>query len=135
MEELDHQIRQLDDTNPRNIPQDSRFLLKRDSNDLSKDYVLMKEYYVEAMEAAIKAGRRIGAMGKRAKKVRKRMSRLVKRNKRLEVFDVMREIREDMSRSGDLISNISGKRKYGRGNRESTAMVMIGSNKRFKPGD
>ena len=125
----------MGETNPRNIPQDSRFLLERDSNDLTKDSALKKEYYVEAMEAAIKAGRRIAAMGKRAKKVRKRMSRLVKRNKRLGVFDVMREIREDMSRSGDLISNIFGKRKYGRGNRESTAMVMMGSNKHFKPGD
>ena len=135
VDELDHQIRQLGNTNPRNIPQDSRFLLERDSNDLSKDSVLMKEYYVEAIEAAIKAGRRIAAMGKRAKKVRKRMSRLVKRNKILGVFDVMREVREDMSRSGELMLNISTKRKYGRVDRESTAMVMMGSNKRFKPGD
>ena len=96
---------------------------------------MKKEYYVEAMEAAIKAGRRIAAMGKRAKKVRKRMSRLVKRNKRLGVFDVMREVREDMSRSGELMLNISTKRKYGRVDRESTAMVMMGPNKRFKPGD
>ena len=68
------------------------------------------------------------------KKVRKRMSRLVKRNKRLGVFDVMREIRDDMSRSGDLISNISGKRKHGRGNRESTAMVMMIARRMLKLG-
>ena len=106
VEELDHQIRQLSDTNPRNIPQDSKFLLERDINDLTKESVLKEEYYVEAMEAAIKAGRRISAMGRRARKVRQRMNRLVKRNKRLGVFGVMKEIREDMSSRGDLISNI-----------------------------
>lgn len=96
---------------------------------------MKKEYYVEAMEAAIKAGRRMAAMGKRAKKVRKRMSRLVGRNKRLGVFDVMREIREDMSRNGDLMSNISDKRRQGGRKRGVTAMIVMGSNKRFKPRD
>ena len=60
---------------------------------------------------------------------------MVRRNKRLGVFDVMRVIREDMSRSGDLISNIFDKRRQGGGKRGATAMGIMGSNKRFKPGD
>ena len=135
VEELDHQIRQLSDTNPRNIPQDSRFLLERDGNDLSKESVLKKEYYVEAMEAAIKAGRRIAAMGRRARKTRQRMNRLIKRNKRLGVFGVMREIREDMSSRGELFSNVTSFGRQGDGKRGATAMGIMGSNKRFKPGD
>ena len=94
-----------------------------------------KEYYVEAMEADIKAGRRIAAMGKRAKKVKQRMSRLMRRSKRLGVFDVMREIREDMLSRGDLISNITSVRRQGEGKRGATTMGIMGSNKRFKPGD
>ena len=135
VEELDHQIRQLSDTNPRNIPQDSSFLLERDRIDLGKESVLKKEYYVEAMEAAIKAGRRIAAMGRRARKVKQRMNRLVKRNKRLGVFGVMKEIREDMSGRGDLISNVTSFRRQGDGKRGATAMRLMGSNKRYKPGD
>jgi len=77
VEELDHQIYQMSETSPRNIPQDSRFLLERDEHGLTKESVLKKEYYVEAMEAAIKAGRRIATMGRRARKVKQRMNRLV----------------------------------------------------------
>ena len=64
--------------------------MERDENDLTRDSVLKKEYYVEAMEAATKAGRRIAAMGRRAKKVKRRVSRLVRRNKRLGLSSVMR---------------------------------------------
>ena len=77
----------------------------------------------------------MAAIRKRAKKARKRMCRLVRRNKRLGVFDVMREIREDMSRNGDLISNISDKRRHGGRKRDVTAMRVMVSNKQFKPGD
>ena len=44
--------------------------MERDENDLSKDFLMKREYYVEAMEAVIKAGRRIASMGRRAKKVK-----------------------------------------------------------------
>ena len=67
--------------------------------------------------------------------MKQRMSRLVRRNKRLGGFDVMREIREDMSSRGDLISNITSVRRQGEGKRGATAMRIMGSNKRFKPGD
>ena len=135
VEELNNQIRQLSDTNPRDIPQDSKFLLERDENDLTRDSVLKKEYYVEAMEAAIKAGRRIAAMGRRAKKVKRRMCRQLRRKKRLGVFAVMKEIREDMSIRGDLISKITSVRRQGDGKQGATAMGIMGSNKRYKPGD
>ena len=58
-----------------------------------------------------------------------------RRNKRLGVFDVMKEIREDMSSRGDLISNVTSFRRQGDGKRGATAMRIMGSNKRFKPDD
>ena len=87
------------------------------------------------MEAAVKAGRRMAAMGRRAKKAKRKMCRQLKRNKRLGVFDVMKEIRENMSSRGDLISKITSVRRQGDGKRGATAMGIMGSNKRFKPGD
>ena len=87
------------------------------------------------MESAIKAGRRIAAMGRRAKKTKRRMCRQMKRNKRLGVFGVMKEIREDMSHGGDLISSMTNFRRQGDGKRGATAMGIMRSNKRYKPGD
>ena len=43
MEELNHTIRHMCDVNPRDLPQDSRFLLEIDGNDLSKESILKKE--------------------------------------------------------------------------------------------
>ena len=48
---------------------------------------------------------------------------------------MMREIREDMSSRGDLISNVTSFRRQGDGKRGATAMRIMGSNKHFKPGD
>ena len=102
VEELNHTIRHLCDTNPRNLPQESRFLLERDDNDLSKESMLKKEYWVESMETAVKAGRMKAKMGRRARRARRETRRMIKRNERLGVFAVEREIREDMELSGQI---------------------------------
>ena len=59
-------------TNPRYLPQDSRFLLKRDDQDLSDQSLLRKEYWVELMEATIKAGRKMAKWGGEPKELKVR---------------------------------------------------------------
>ena len=131
VEELNHTIRHLCDTNPRNLPEESRFLLERDES----DSVLKKEYWVESMEAAIKAGSRKAKMGRRARRARREVRRRLNRNERLGVYAVEREIREDMELSGQIpVTSLSNWRQGG-GKRGATAMGIMGSNKRFKPGD
>ena len=73
-----------------------------DSNDLSNESMLKKEYWVESVEAAIKAGRRKAMMGRRVRRSRRKANRTAKRNERLGVFAVEREVREDMALSGQI---------------------------------
>ena len=135
VEELNHTIRHMCDTNPRNLPQESRFLLERNGNDLSNESMLKKEYWVESMEAAIKAGVRKARMGRRTRRIRREVRRMTKRNERLGVFAVEREIREDMELSGQISIMFPDRVRRGGGKRGATAMWMMGSNKRYKPGD
>ena len=102
VEELNHALRQLSDTRPRDIPKESSFLLERDNHDLSRESLFKKEYWVEAMEAAIKAGRRKAKMGRRAKRASGNLRKVINRNERLGVFAVEREIREDRAMLGQL---------------------------------
>ena len=53
-------IDQLGETNVDEVPEGSRFLLKMDYDNLMKSSIHNKTYWVVAMEAAIKAGQRIG---------------------------------------------------------------------------
>ena len=131
VEELNHTIRHLCDTNPRNLPEESRFLLERDES----DSVLKKEYWVESMEAAIKAGSRKAKMGRRARRTRREVRKRLNRNARLGVYAVEREIREDMEVSGQIPVTLLRIWRQGGGKRGATAMRIMGSNKRFKPGD
>ena len=135
VEELNHTIRHLSDTNPRNLPQESRFLLERDDNDLSEESMLKKEYWVESMEAAIKAGARKAKMGRRARRARREVRRRANRNERLGVYAVEREIREDLELSGQIPVMFRVSLRRGGGKRGATAMGIMGSNKRYKPGD
>ena len=58
--------------------------------------LLKKEYWVESMQAAIKAGMRKARMGRRAKRVAQKVRKMTRKNEKLGVFAVEREIREDM---------------------------------------
>ena len=87
------------------------------------------------MEAAIKAGRRKAKMGRRARRARRELRRMTKRNERLGVFAVEREIREDMELSGQITVMFPDRVRHGGGKRSATAMWIMGSNKRYKPGD
>ena len=135
VEELNHSIRQLSTTDPRALPKDCKFLLERDDNDLSTESVLKKEYWVKTMQAAIKAGRRIARRGKRARRTAEKVRKNTMRNERLGVFEVEREIRGDMERPGQIQVRFSDRVRRGDGKRGATAMWLMGSNKRYKPGD
>ena len=60
---------------------------------------------------------------------------MTRRNERLGVFTVEREIREDMEQSGQIPVRFPNRVRQGGGKRGATAMWIVGSNKRFKPGD
>ena len=74
-------------------------------------------------------------MGKRAKRIAQKVRKMTRRNERLGVFAVEREIREDMEQSGQIQVRFPDRVRRGGGKRGATAMWIVGSNKRFKPGD
>ena len=135
VEELNHTIRHMCTVNPRDLPQDSRFLLEIDANDLSKESMMKKEYWVETMEAAVKAGMRKARMGKRARKSKQKAVLRIKRNERLGVYAVEREIREDTAMAGQITTLLMDRVTRGARKRGVSAITMMGSNKPFKPGD
>ena len=87
------------------------------------------------MEAAIKAGARKAKMGRRARRARREVRRRANRNERLGVYAVEREIREDLELSGQIPVMFRVSLRRGGGKRGATAMGIMGSNKRYKPGD
>ena len=97
--------------------------------------MLRKEYWVETMEAAAKAGMRKAMMGRRARRSKQKAARVIKRNERLGVFAVEREIREDTAMVGQITTLLLNRVRRGARKRGATAMGMMGSNKRYKPGD
>ena len=74
-------------------------------------------------------------MGRRARRARREVRRRSNRNERLGVYAVEREIREDMELSGQISVMFPDRVRRGGGKRGATAMWIVGSNKRFKPGD
>ena len=130
VEELNHTIRHMCDVNPRDLPQDSRFLLEIDGNDMSKESMLKKEYWVETMEAAVKAGMRKAMMGRRARRSKQKAARVIKRNEHLGVFAVEREIREDTAMVGQITTLMLNRVRRGARKRGATAMGVMGPNKR-----
>ena len=87
------------------------------------------------MQAAIKAGRRIARRGRRARRTAEKVRKNTLRNERLGVFEVEREIREDMERPGQIQVRFPDRVRRGDGKRGATAMRLMGSNKHYKPGD
>ena len=135
IEELNYKILQLSQTSPREVPQDCLFLLERDESGHEDETVQAKGYYVAAMEAAIKAGRRMAAMGRRARKARKGIRRFLRQSERLGVFRMDKEVRATIgpSRKGTLDS-FCGVRKRVEP-RGATVRGRMRLMKRFKPGD
>ena len=90
---------------------------------------------MEAVEAAIKAGRRMATLGKRATRARKGIRRLLKRNERLGVFRVDREIRATVGPpgKGTLESFCRVRQRDEPGG--ATVRGQMRPRKRFKPGD
>ena len=90
---------------------------------------------MEAVEAAIKAGRIMVKLGKRVKRVRKGIRRLLKRNERLGFFWLDREIRVTVgpSRKGILESFCSVRQREEPGGAIVRGRMRL--RKQFKPGD
>ena len=102
-EELNHNTVHLSKIAPRNFSQENRFLLESDKHDLAKESLQKNEYFDETMEVAINVGRRKAKMGRSANFVRRGMKRIVTRKEHLGVFEVDREVREDMATIGELL--------------------------------
>ena len=73
--------------------------------------------------------------GPTMRRTAEKMRKSTKRNERLGVFEVEREIRGDMERPGQIQVRFSDRVRRGDGKRGATAMWLMGSNKRYKPGD
>ena len=83
--EVLQEIERLSDVNPEEVAQESRFLLEMDFTTLARAPVERQSYWVYAMKAAWKAGkRRAGKVSKMGRRERRREER---KEKRKPVFD------------------------------------------------
>ena len=127
-------IETLMETQPHELPKESEFLLEMDMDRLCSSDIDHQKYWIYAMKAARKAGRRMARRGKRAKGYYERR-RLRPRRVRLGVDDVERQIEYEqchLQASANGIPTISSSRR-----RPSPAAAELqqGSNKRLRHPD
>ena len=94
------QIEELMDMDPRDIPEDSKFLLEFDFDRLRTSDLENQQYWVFAVQAARKAGKRAAALGRRAKRAKANAVRRQSTRQRLGVSDVEKQIRVDQLMEG-----------------------------------
>ena len=71
MKEMMVKIETLLDTRPDEVPTESKFLLEFDHGKLARSNMHNQTYWVVAIEAAIKAGKRTATIGARRRRVHK----------------------------------------------------------------
>ena len=94
------EIEKLADTNPDDLPEESRFLLEIDFDRLCRSDLGDQQYWVVAMAAARKAGQRAARRCARARRIHANRSRLVSRRRRMGILDVERQVRLDWAHCG-----------------------------------
>ena len=126
-------IETLLDTQPHELPKESGFLLEMDLDRLCNSDIEQQKYWVYAMKAARKAGRRMASLGRRAQRYRKRRS-LRPRRVRLGVVDVETQIRTEQGHyipGGEVQPDSSSRRRPS----PAAAELQQGSNKRLRKPD
>ena len=94
------QIETLVDLDPREIPEDSRFLLEFDHDRLCKSDLETQLYWVRAVKAARRAGRRKASYTRRVRQAKAAATRRLSNRQRLGITDVERQIRVDALMNG-----------------------------------
>ena len=96
-EEILAEIEKLADTNPEDIPSESRLLLEFDFSALGRADLDTQQYWVAAVRAAQCAGRRRARAGARARRLTKSQRRQISLRKRLGILEVERQIHLDFA--------------------------------------
>ena len=141
MEEMQSEAEILACTNPRSLPEDSRFLLEMDGDRYVRGNCNFhdKSYWLSAMRAAVSAGRRIGRrvrVVRRSKKAGHKMD--INRNKMMRATreKVTAKIKEDFANMEKFPFETFGKETNKRVvSSDGTQMAIMRSNKRYRPGD
>ena len=97
-----HEIETLADTNQHKIPTDSKFLLEFDFDKLCEANLEQQQYWVFAIKAARKVGRRTAKSGRRALRVRAAFSKSQSRRQRMGINDVERQVEIDRRAGSSL---------------------------------
>jgi len=95
LEDIRLTIEELAETSPKDIPKESKFLLKINFGDLTKSHIENQQYWIIALQAAITVGRRSTAAGSRARRIRHRVNRKLPSRSKLGITAVERQIRRD----------------------------------------
>ena len=130
--ELISKIAELSTTNPSDLPEESRFLLEIDTNRLAAGDLDGQDYWVHAMEAAIKA-QQPSTADSRAQTVLRKGPTIGTNGK----FLLLQEIRSKQSLRIGFNAHIRGRKAtmHGLQAQESEAhrMATMASNRRWKP--
>ena len=138
-------IKTLLDNRPDEVPTESKLFLEFDHGKLARSNMHKQTYWVVAMEAAIKAGKRTATTGARRRRLHKNHRMDMSRRARLRIPETEERIRLDRITYG---SN-NGERPTGlccsqavikplsrrQGSNSASMAANLKSKKRYKPGD
>ena len=135
MKEMMVKIESLLDTIPDEVPAESKFLLEFDHGKLARSNMHNQTYWVVAIEAAIKAGKRTATTGARHMKVHKKHRMNMRRRARPGINEADEIIRLDER----ACRSINGEQPTGLFRRQNAIKPPFSANlrssKRYKPGD
>ena len=138
LEQIRHEAEVLACTDPRALPEESRFLLEMDGERYVKgdNNFYDKVYWMMAMKAAVAAGRRNSKASRRKAKVRQELERSRLASLAATKARVVREVRRDMADMGVYPFVVSDAfKQYRKVAGEAARMAGMRSNWRYKPGD
>jgi hypothetical protein len=95
LEDIHLTIKELADTPPEEVPEESKFLLEISFGDLTKSHIKNQQYWIIALEAAITAGQQTAAAGSRAKRIRHKVNLKLPSRTKLGITAIEMQIRQD----------------------------------------
>ena len=136
MEEMKDKAEELAETNPADLPRESRYLLEMDGEETKHKTYNDLDYWIRAVEAAKTAGRRIGKKNSKRSKLDANKAPEKCRMERLGVRRVEREILRDKKEREEIeTKSRNNKGETNKDNEENTAQANTRRNKGNIPGD
>jgi hypothetical protein len=93
LEDIRMTIKELSDTDPEEVPEESKFLLEINFGNLNRSHIETQQYWIIAIQAAITAGRRTAAAGRRAKRIKLKVNLKTPSRKKLGITAAEMQIR------------------------------------------